>query len=440
LRTCYSLSSTLRVLAAAGAVCAVASLASAQDTGTQPANKPKVVPQTGATNPGGMPNTGIEMAKPVTPPPAGGFDPRGVPPNDACASAIAVGVGITPYDNLLATLDGPSPCGLLGADVWFSFTPAVSGQASVTTCSANRTYDTVLAVHTGGCGALALVGCNDDGPPSCPNAGVPFSGSTVNFAATAGTTYLLQVGGFNSATGSSDLTVSLVTQDSCAGAVAISGASGTVATSTVGQTPDAPAGCFATPDIWFAWTAPPGPGGSATFSFCPAQGGSAGYDTVLSMHTACGAAASACNDDFCGLSSSITFAATGSTTYLIRVAGFSGTGTGTMGWSFAGGPCITPPAGGIAEGEPCGTDTNGGCNSIPPIFSAISIGDTILGNAWASGGTRDTDWYQVTTPSNGTLTWRGAGQMPFRLFILTGVCPTTVIATVGGAHPATRSR
>jgi hypothetical protein len=47
------------------------------------------------------------------------------------------------------------------------------------------------------------------------------------------------------------------------------------------------------------------------------------------------------------------------------------------------------------EGEPCGSDTNGGCNSTPVIFSNISCGQGFCGTAWAQSGVRDTDWYVI---------------------------------------------
>ncbi len=53
-------------------------------------------------------------------------------------------------------------------------------------------------------------------------------------------------------------------------------------------------------------------------------------------------------------------------------------------------------AGATPEGEPCGADTNGGCNSLPPIFGSISCGEAICGDAWAAAGVRDTDWYEIT--------------------------------------------
>jgi hypothetical protein len=130
--------------------------------------------------------------------------------------------------------------------------------------------------------------------------------------------------------------------DSCATATPISGASGTDATSTIGATHDGATTCGASgtsPDVWYDWTSPGT--GSETFSFCPAQGGSATYDSVLGAFSACGGAQLACNDDTCGLASSITFAVTSGTHYFICVSGFfNATGTGVLGWagSFGGPP------------------------------------------------------------------------------------------------------
>ncbi len=436
MQTCRSSFRTLRLLAVAGAVGALASMASAQQstTNTQPSKGPKVVPSTspivGKPGPSATSDVGPAAAKKQVPlstdpalPGGGGFHPRFVPGNDLCANAFVItgATGTVATTTVDATNDGGA-CVTTTPDVWYSWTAPGSGNVTFSFCAAqggSTASDSTLSMHTA-CGTAAAV-CNDD-----------FCGlaSSISFAATSGTTYLVRVASFSGTTVGTMGWV-FTNNDLCANARAITGVAGTVAATTVGYANDGgTAGCTggSTPDAWFRWTAPAN--GNATFSFCAAQGGSSGSDTVLTMRTACGGADSVCNDDFCGLASSIAFAANSGTAYLIRVMGFSGTVSGTLGWALATGPCLSPPAGGFAEAEPCGSDTNGGCNSAG--FTPIGVGQTVLGNAWADANFRDTDWYQLTLASSGTITWHGAGQMPFRLFILNGTCPAVVNQTAGG--------
>lgn len=57
---------------------------------------------------------------------------------------------------------------------------------------------------------------------------------------------------------------------------------------------------------------------------------------------------------------------------------------------------------GDTEGEACGTDINGGCNSVPEAFSTIGggvagvvVAETVCGTSFADAGTRDTDWWEL---------------------------------------------
>jgi hypothetical protein len=68
-------------------------------------------------------------------------------------------------------------------------------------------------------------------------------------------------------------------------------------------------------------------------------------------------------------------------------------------------PCIvTCPPGGDPEQEPCGEDTNGGCNMWVPTFEPIVCGQTKCGTGWFDGWTRDTDWYQIDLAESTMLT------------------------------------
>lgn len=99
-----------------------------------------------------------------------------------------------------------------GPDVWVRFVSPVYGNATVTTCGA--TFDTVLRVFANcgpagnGVGAVQIA-CNDDfctGGPAPGNA----LASLVQFRIEAGEDYLVRVSGYSGATGSGNLTFSVV--------------------------------------------------------------------------------------------------------------------------------------------------------------------------------------------------------------------------------------
>lgn len=127
-------------------------------------------------------------------------------PNDSCSSPeAAAGYGAFPFSTVGATNDsiGQTGCaaGQLYNDVWFCWTAAESGVVEASVCG-TATFDTVMAVYAGcGCPAAgSALACNDD---SCACA----SGCTGNYAsrvqwvASAGSTYMIRVGGYG-ATGS----------------------------------------------------------------------------------------------------------------------------------------------------------------------------------------------------------------------------------------------
>ena len=120
-----------------------------------------------------------------------------VPAADICADAPAAAPGIVYIGtNAGAGTEGSASCSFggdpTGPDVWYSYTPAVDGPVSVTLCGSN--FDTVLSIWTACPGeAGAEMACNDDA--SCANA------SEVQWQASAGTTYLIRIAGWNGDTG-----------------------------------------------------------------------------------------------------------------------------------------------------------------------------------------------------------------------------------------------
>ena len=97
---------------------------------------------------------------------------------------------------------------------------------------------------------------------------------------------------------------------------------------------------------------------------------------------------------------------------------------------FSGGPCIVEcPPNGIDEGEPdCGQDYvdmyNGGCNSVPEVFQAISPGDIICGISgtfdYQGSDYRDTDWFEYIATSDSALTLTVVAEFPVLIFIIDG--------------------
>ncbi|MCK5838677.1 MAG: hypothetical protein KAG99_02460 [Bacteroidales bacterium] len=67
-------------------------------------------------------------------------------------------------------------------------------------------------------------------------------------------------------------------------------------------------------------------------------------------------------------------------------------------------PSVDCPSFGIPEGEPCGSDLNGGCNMGTPAFTPVSLGQLICGNTWLDGGLRDTDWFELNLAAGETVT------------------------------------
>ena len=125
--------------------------------------------------------------------------PAGLP-NDACAFPFQLANGLNgPYSNTGSTSALPAwPCAAGGNDVWFSYPVGAVGTLNISTCG-TATFDTMIQVFQGNCGALQSVACNDD---ACAN-----YASTVSVSVQPGI-YLIRVGGYNGATGDFSLQVS----------------------------------------------------------------------------------------------------------------------------------------------------------------------------------------------------------------------------------------
>ncbi|MBK9385644.1 MAG: PKD domain-containing protein [Planctomycetes bacterium] len=116
--------------------------------------------------------------------------------NDDCTGAIPVGQGRNgPFSNVGAASSGSFTCGgTTDSDVWFRYTSGCNATLEINTCGTAPTWDTKISVHTGQCGALTQIACNDDAGAGCGAStllsrvtGVPVS---------AGQTIYIAMGGY----------------------------------------------------------------------------------------------------------------------------------------------------------------------------------------------------------------------------------------------------
>ncbi|MCR9245274.1 MAG: hypothetical protein NXI31_09600 [bacterium] len=238
--------------------------------------------------------------------------------NDECPCAAVVVDGVnTGLDSTGSTVSSPSwSCGFVtGGDVWYTYTATDCGDLTIDTN--NSTFDTVLEVWDA-CGGNVL-GCNDD-----INGSANRQSEVILPGVLLGETFLIRVGGFSTATGLLDVNVTLTPTtlpDECATAEVIAlGVNGPYNNTCATDSPES-WGCGFGPsgDLWFSFTA--ACDAPHTFRTC----GSA-FDTRIELFDgACGALNSlGCNDDDCGLQSSITATLTDGVTYYVRVGGYNG--------------------------------------------------------------------------------------------------------------------
>ena len=333
--------------------------------------------------------------------------------SDDCATPDLINTnGAFAVDTTVATdsLPGGIPCagGTSHNDVWFAYTAPGNGLTTLSMCGSTAA-DTVLTVWAAGAPGCPTPGtsiaCNDD---SC---GLQ---SQTSFTAVAGSTYMIEVGGFGVGTFyTGTLTISQPTapaNDSCATpTIAVSGVNAvdTVAATTgvEGQTEAACLFFSSTVidhDAWYTWTSVTG--GVAIVSLC---GGVTG-DSKVAIYGGSGCptagTAIACNDDSCGLTSQVSFTAVAGSTYTIQTgtfpnaAGYTGTFTITEVTPLANDDCSTPVALGPVGPYPfdttvATTGTDGQAEALCTFFSSTTIDN----DAWFTWTAPTTDFYRANT-------------------------------------------
>lgn len=130
--------------------------------------------------------------------------------NDECVDAAMIANGSTTFSTIEATSStdlysdqcSGTYLGEMNKDLWFSYQATCTGTLVVSTCD-SASFDTDLVVYQGTCADMTQIACNGD-TSIC-------SGYTsyLETPVTAGTNYLIRVGGWNeSAAGTGSLVVS----------------------------------------------------------------------------------------------------------------------------------------------------------------------------------------------------------------------------------------
>jgi len=265
------------------------------------------------------------------------LDVMQAPVNNSCAGTTPLVVdGVNgPYSNLGASFGlggGAWTCTSGSREVWFRYTAPLTGLLTANTCSAARTFDTIIDVYAD-CSSTTSLACNDD---SCG------TGSSVTLPVTFGSTYYLRVGGRHGEQGMFELTMTTVpANDECSHAIPVAIGTNGPYSSAFATTSSAWPCVGAGNDVWFWYlataTAP------HTFTTCtPTRS----FDTTLEIFQGpCASLVSlACIDDSCnGTGSSSTVNLTNGVVYFVRVGGYAwttgsfdltvatGTGTGSIG-------------------------------------------------------------------------------------------------------------
>jgi hypothetical protein len=364
------------------------------------------------------------------------------PANDSCSNAISVGLEeVVDFTTVESTTDGPAGAqhencfatanDSIPNDVWYSFTPDISGEVRWTNCG-TADYDSRMAVYGPGASCPPtdedIIACNDDGT-DCAN-----STSELTFVISSGATYLLRMGGYAGedgviSEGSGTFVINELdggpVNNFCANAIPVflgldQDFSTADATTDGPDHPDNP--CFgfnslsADNDIWYTFT--PDYTGFAEWATC----NTINFDSRLAVYNPGSACPPldedlySCNDDGAdceNYSSLVVFPVEEGETYLLRLGGYSGeSGLGTFDLQSiipADPPpndlctaseevnIITPEVADDFEGTIPGTTTSASVDPDNFIFPSC------VGNP--QGEAADV-WYQVNTLGNDSLELR----------------------------------
>lgn len=141
--------------------------------------------------------------------------------------------------------------------------------------------------------------------------------------------------------------------------------------------------------------------------------------------------------------------------YYVFLAPDPGNGTGLFNFLPCGGSndyeltvtCTAPPCqlsgSGILENETPPAATNNGCDATPVVTASIASGQTIHGTTWASGGSRDSDWYEFSVAGAAqTVDVSLTSEFPGVVYLLEASCgggPTLAAGASSACNPGSFS-
>lgn len=169
--------------------------------------------------------------------------------NDDCANAIDISdVTNLPFSTAAATFDGPGGF-ISGPNIWYRYKATCTGAATASLCGSS--YDTKVRVFDGGT-------CPTDPTSLAENDDACGVQSSATFACVAGNDYMIEVGGYSSASGNGLLSVNCFLpppNDNCASATPVPLVEGSPLTFT-GNNSGATSDCslLGDPEVWHAFT------------------------------------------------------------------------------------------------------------------------------------------------------------------------------------------
>jgi len=269
---------------------------------------------------------------------------------------------------------------------YLEWTPDTTGVWQFSTC-AMAGYDTLLGLYDVGCGTE--LSCNDDGGACAGFTSVMSSAGLIS-----GTSYIIQLGGFQDENGTGTLDISFLgaspSNDLCANAIPMASGLTSIAFDSTNAANDGPApGCgtaFTNPnDIWYTWS--PAVNGDYQFSTIAAT-----FPTRVAVSTSCGGTILGCNANG-GDAQLNLYGLLAANTYTIQLSGEgTETGTGMLATS------VAPP---LQPGEQC---TNAVALAVPsttPFDTTLAVNEGVT-NSCAVPAPTDI-WYSFTTdPVGGT--------------------------------------